>query len=176
MALLTVRQQQEHEGQKHIFTKVARVIRRTIDKRGQILLTPDIIVEGCWPNLDLPEQKVIALYENHGLSEQFHSEFKSDLDLVRLPSGNFATNALIMAMGAIAYNILRLFGQLGLLSEYAPVRHPAKRRRLKTVIQELIYTAARLISTGRRLILRFSRHCPGFESFSRVYARHCAAV
>jgi len=176
VALLTVRKHQEHEGQKYVFAKVVRVIRRTIDKRGQILLTPDIRVEGWWTNLDLPEQKIIALYENHGLSEQFHSEFKSDLDLERLPSGKFATNALIMAMGAMAYNILRLIGQLGLLGEYAPVRHPAKRRRLKTVIQELIYLAARLVSTGRRLILRFSRHCPGFESFSRVHARLSAAV
>ena len=46
---------------------------------------------------------------------------------------------------------------------------PAKRRRIRTVIQELIYLAARLISTGRRLILRFSRHCPVFAAFQGVY-------
>ena len=43
----------------------------------------------------------------------------------------------------------------GLVSNFggpdAPVRHPAKRRRLKTVMQELIYRAGRLISTGRKL-------------------------
>ena len=65
---------------------------------------------------------------------------------------------------------------LGLLGEYSPVRHPAKRRRLKTVIQELIYLAARLISTSRCLKLRFSRHCPGYEAFERVYARLAATV
>jgi hypothetical protein len=171
VALLTVRKRQEHEGRTCVFTKVVRVTRRTIDKRGQILLAPDVTVEGWWTNLDVPELKVIKLYENHGLSEQFHSEFKSDLDLERLPSGKFATNALIMALGSMAYNILRLIGQLGLLGEYSPVRHPAKRRRLKTVMQELIYLAARLVSSGRRLILRFSRHCPGFEAFFRVYDR-----
>lgn len=176
VALLTVRKSQEHEGKTYVFTKVVRITQRTIDKRGQILLVPDVTVEGWWTNLDLPEQKIIKLYENHGLSEQFHSEFKSDLDLERLPSGKFATNALIMALGSFAYNILRLIGQLGLLGEYSPVRHPAKRRRLKTVIQELIYLAARLVSTARRLKLRFSRHCPGFEAFSRVYARLSAAA
>ena len=29
--------------------------------------------------------------------------------------------------------------------------------------------AGRLISTGRRLILRFSRHCPVFAAFQGVY-------
>ena len=171
VAQLTIRKRQEYEGQTFMFTKVVRVTQRTIDKRGQVLLSPDITIEGWWTNLDLPEQKIIKLYANHGLSEQFHSEFKSDLDLERLPSGKFATNALIMALGSFAYNILRLIGQLGLLGDYSPVRHPAKRRRLKTVIQELIYLAARLVSTARRLKLRFSRHCPGYESFARVYAR-----
>lgn len=176
VALLTIRKSQEHEGQTYLFTKVVRVIERRIDKHGQFLLKPETKVEGWWTNLDLPAQKIIALYENHGLSEQFHSEFKSDLDLERLPSGKFATNALIMGLGAFAYNILRLIGQLGLLGEDSPVRHPAKRRRLKTVMQELVYLAARLVSTGRRLILRFSRHCLAFEAYSRVYARLCAAV
>jgi hypothetical protein len=176
VALLTVRKSQEHQGRTVVFTKVVRVIKRTVDKRGQLLLAPDITVEGWWTDLDLPEQKIIKLYENHGLSEQFHSEFKSDLDLERLPSGKFATNALIMALGTFAYNILRLIGQLGLLGEYSPVRHPAKRRRLKTVIQELIYLAARLVSAARRLKLRFSRHCPAFEAFGRVYSRLSAAA
>lgn len=176
VALLTIRQSQEHEGRTMVFTKVVRVTKRTVDKRGQLLLSPDVTVEGWWTNLDLPGQKIINLYENHGLSEQFHSEFKSDLDLERLPSGKFATNALIMALGSFAYNILRLIGQLGLLGDYAPVRHPAKRRRLKTVIQELMYLAARLVSTARHLKLRFSRHCPGFEAFARVYSQLSAAA
>jgi hypothetical protein len=176
VALLTIRKSQEHEGQMFFFTKVVRVTERSIDKRGQVLLIPEVTVEGWWTSLDLPEQKIIKLYENHGLSEQFHSEFKSDLDLERLPSGKFATNALIMALGSFAYNILRLIGQLGLLGDYSPVRHPAKRRRLKTVIQELVYLAARLVSTARRLKLRFSRHCPGFEAFARVYSWLSAAA
>ena len=57
-------------------------------------------------------------------------------------------------------NILRLIGQKGLLGPDAPVRHPAKRRRLKTVIQQLIYRAGRLISTGRAY---FSDHGRPFQ-------------
>ena len=33
---------------------------------------------------------------------------------VDLPSGKFATNALILELGALAYNVLPLMGQLGL--------------------------------------------------------------
>ena len=138
-------------------------------RHGQLLLTPDITLEGWWTDLDMEPEQVIALYRDHATSEQFYSEFKTDLDLERLPSGKFATNALVMALGTFAYNILRAIGQMGLLGQFAPIRHPAKRRRIRTVIQELIYLAARLISTGRRLILRFSRHCPVFAAFQGVY-------
>ena len=125
-----------------------------------------------WASLKLPAEAIIALYEDHSTSEQFHSELKTDMDLERLPAENFEVNSLIMACAALAYNILRFIGQLGLLGEQTPVRHPAKRRRLKTVIQELMYLAARLIASGRRLHLRFSRHSGlSFSAFDRLYQR-----
>ena len=155
----------------YTFKRIVRVIERTIDKKGQFLLTPDITLEGWWTDLAMEPEDIIELYRQHATSEQFHSEFKTDLDLERLPSGKFATNALVMALGAFAYNILRFIGQTGLIAPFGPVRHSAKRRRLRTVIQELMYLAGRLITTGRRLKLRFSRHCPAFTAFSVVYAR-----
>ncbi len=93
------------------------------------------------------------------------------MDLERLPSGKFTANALILTLGGLAYNILRAIGQLGLVGEKTPVRHPAKRRRIKTVIQELMYLAARLVKSGRRLKLIFSRYCPAFGAFQALYAR-----
>jgi len=171
VALFTKRISQEHEGRQYIFSRVMRLTERTVDKHGQMLLIPNLEIEGWWTSLDLPEEKIIKLYENHGLSEQFHSEFKTDLDLERLPSGKFDTNSLIISMATLVYNILRLIGQEGLLRVDSPVRHSAKRRRLKTVLQEIIYLAARVISTGRRLKLRFSRHCPAFEVFNVLYRR-----
>lgn len=176
VALLTVRKRQEYEGETYVFTKIIRVTERTVNKHGQILLMPETTVDGWWTNLVHNEEKIISLYRNHALSEQFHSEFKTDLDLERLPSGKFATNAAVMALGAFAYNILRFIGQLGLLGEKSPVRHPGKRRRLKTVIQELMYLAARLITSGRKLRLRFSRHCPAYQAFTDVYGRLSAGV
>jgi hypothetical protein len=171
VGLLTVHVRQVHEGRTYMFKRVMRAVERTIDRRGQRLLTPEIEIEGWWTTLDLPEKDVIRLYEGRGTSEQFHAEIKSDMDMERLPSGKFATNALILTLGGLAYNILRAIGQLGLVSGETPVRHPAKRRRIKTVMQELMYLAARLVRTGRRLKLVFSRHCPGFVAFQTVYAK-----
>lgn len=171
VALLKTRKRRDHNGRRLYFTRVVRVIERTIDKYGQFLLEPDIRIEGWWTDLNFSPEKIIVLYENHGLSEQFHSEFKTDLDLERLPSGKFATNALIMTLGAFSYNILKVIGQFGLLGKNAPIRHPAKRRRIKTVLQELIYVAARVIRTGNRIRLRFSSHCPVYPSVVGLYNR-----
>lgn len=171
VGLLTVHIKKVHKGKTYRFKRVMRVVERTIDRKGQILLIPEIELEGWWTRLDLPAKHVIRLYEDHGTSEQFHSEIKSDMDMERLPSGKFATNALILTLGGLTYNFLRSIGQLGLVGEKTPVRHPAKRRRIKTVIQELMYLAARLVKTGRRLKLMFSRHCPGFAAFQTVYER-----
>jgi hypothetical protein len=86
-----------------------------------------------------------------------------------LPSGKFATNDLILSLAMLAYNVLRLMGQSALLSSDAPVRHPAKRRRLKTVIQELITVSAKCVRHARQTVLNFGRHCPAFVVFNRLY-------
>lgn len=152
--------------------RVIKVTARGSDANGQMFLEPQINLDG-WITSLRPEaaddQTVIALYQDHATSEQFHSEFKTDLDLERLPSGKFATNDLVMSFAVLAYNILRWMGLKGLMGEDAPVRHKAKRRRLKTVMQELMYMACRLVKSGRQLTLRFGQHCPGFKSFSAVY-------
>lgn len=91
-----------------------RVVERTIDKHGHSLLMPDIEVDGGWTSLTLEEQQIIDLYSDHGTSEQFHSEFKTDLDIECLPSGKFATNRLVLSCAALSYNLLRWMGQTGL--------------------------------------------------------------
>jgi len=167
-------QEETHSGVTREFRRVMRVIERSIDKHGDRLLVPEIKVEGWWTSLGevaCGDEKIIALYCEHATSEQFHSEFKTDLDIERLPSGKFATNDLVMACAVLAYNILRWIGLTGLLGDDAPVRHKAKRRRLKTVIQELMYVAARIVTSGRQLALKFSKTCPAFPSFAAIYGR-----
>ncbi|PWW32648.1 transposase [Chromohalobacter israelensis] len=113
--------------------------------------------EGGWTSLDATPVAVIQRYQAHATHEQFPSEIKTDLDLERLPSDKFATNDLILHLAQLAYNILRLMGQLGMTGELSPVRHPAKRRRLRTVLQELVHRAALVIHKARQTILDFGQ-------------------
>lgn len=122
-------------------------------------------------NLVLPEERIIRLYGGHGTSEQFHSEIKADLDMERLPPGKFATNGLVLTCAGMVHNMVRIIGQFGLLGDTSPVCHPAKRRRIRTVIQELMTVAGRLIRTGRGLISRLGPHCPAYEAFTDVHMR-----
>jgi hypothetical protein len=157
VALLDVVMERAHGHQKRAFRLIAQVTERTIDNKGQMLLLPEIELEGWWTSLALPAEEVIALYQHHGMHEQFHSEFKTDLDLERLPSGKFDTNDAIVHLAVFAYNCLRLLGQVGLTGQVSPVRHPAKRRRLKTVLQEVMYRAAKFVRHARQRVLDFGR-------------------
>lgn len=161
------------EGIDRPVRRVLRLIERTIDAKGQHLIMPERELEGWTTTLTAKQFSaidIIALYADHGTHEQFHSEFKTDLDLERLPSGKFDTNYLVCELAAVAMNVLRLMGQDGLHGPDAPVRHPAKRRRLKTVMQELIYRAGRLIETGRRIILGLGANDRAAKAFMRLYA------
>ena len=149
---------------------VFKVSKRTIDAKGQFLLIPDLEVDTYWTSLPDPPEAIIKLYQNHGTSEQFHSEIKSELDLERLPSGKFATNNLVLHLGLAAYNILRFIGQESLKVSDAPLRKKTQRRRIRTVIQNLITLASRLVYHARRYKLSFGRHCPWFVRFRRIYA------
>ena len=90
---------------------VYEIIERTIDKHGQILMIPDVELNMFWTNLGWSDDDVIASYHAHGESEQYHSELKTDMDVERLPSGKFATNALVLELAMIAFNLLRMIGQ-----------------------------------------------------------------
>lgn len=166
------------DGRTHQGRRVVRLIERTEDRQGQPLLFPELTVEGWWTSLDagtVDAQALITLYQQRGTSEQYHSEFKTDLDLERLSSGKFETNALVLTLAAMAYNILRYVGQNTLIGPDAPIRKALHRRRIRTVMQEMMYKAVRLVRHGRRRVLRFGRGDPGFAALARCYA-HVLAI
>jgi hypothetical protein len=166
---------QEIDGKPHTFRRIMQITERSIDKKEQVLLIPAIEVEGWWTSLSMTAQEIIDLYKQHATSEQFHSEFKTDLDVERLPSGKFDTNDLVLACHAFAYNMLRFIGLIGLMGESSPIRHTAKRRRVKTVLQEIIYVAARVMKRSRQHGLRFSKKCTAYRAFGQIY-HHLASL
>ena len=158
---------------------VFRVTQRTILANGQRLLgAGELEVETYWTSLKAEPEEVIELYHQHGTSEQFHSELKTDLDLERLPSGKFAANALVLELGMVAYNVLRLIGQQGLrqerdlpAEEQPPGRKKVRRRRVKSVMQDLLYVAARLTRHARTWGLAFWSENPWLGLWRRLYER-----
>jgi len=89
----------------------------------------------------------IDFYHQQGTSEQFHSELKSDMNIERLPSGKFSTNSLLLQLAMIAYNCLRKLGQKALtFKDKLPVKLNVTRRRLRNVIQDLMYIACKRVS------------------------------
>jgi len=164
----------ERDGK--LYRVVFQVIERTITANGQRLLMPDIEISTWWTSLKLPDKTVIELYHQHGTSEQFHSELKSDMDLERLPSGKFATNALMLSLGLVAYNLLRLCGQTALSENESlppegkmPLSKPVFRRRLRSVIQDLMYFASRLTKHSNRWRLSLWRNNPWRSVWEAVY-------
>ena len=138
------------------------MIERTINRTGNRLLVPDVTVGGWWASLGdstCSAEKIIDFY---------------------------CTSDVLMACVVLTYNILRWIRLVSLLRDDAPIRHEAKRRLPRTVIQELMYVTVRVVESGRRLALKFStpvRHCraskpskpaslpPDITSFGRPTAR-----
>lgn len=161
---------------------VFEVTERTSTLTGQLLLVPELEVDTYWTSLACPPEEVIALYHDHGTSEQFHSELKTDMHLERLPSTWFATNALVLLLGMVAYNLLRLCGQESLWPadahpEARPgYRRPATRRRLRLVIQELMLVPCRLTTRARTWRLSFGRYFAWKPVWTRLYHTFTAPV
>lgn len=154
---------QEHGDQ----IRVMRLTEETIDRHGQALLLPKLSIEGWWTSLTtISDARIVALYEDHGTHEQFHAEIKSEMGLERLPSGKFEANDTVLSLAVLAYNSLRLIGQTALTHPDTPVRHPAKRRRLKTVIREFICAPGQWIRHARQVVLGIPTVWAGFRVFA----------
>lgn len=167
---------QDLAGNSLSFPIVFEVTERTM-KKGQPLLFPEVRVDTYWVSLDLDPYETILLYHEHGTSEQFHSELKSDMDLERLPSERFESNAVVLLLGMLAYNMLRLCGQESLREDNGNIekmpehRKKVQRRRVRTVMLDLIYMAGRLIHTSRKWFISFGQMNPWASLWQSIYHR-----
>jgi hypothetical protein len=149
------------------------IIERLVDANGHDLLIPEIEVNTWWTNLPCHPETVIELYHDHGTSEQFHSELKSDLGVERLPSGKLCANKIILLCAMVAFNLLRTLGQEVLeRKDLAPQKLSVGRWRLKTVLQNIIYCAVRLVRHAGRIELHFGKRCPWFDVIRDIAYSH----
>ena len=150
---------------------VFEVTERRIAADGSALLLPELEVDTWWTNLEEDSaEAIIGLYHDHGTSEQFHSEFKGEIGLERLPSGSLAANRTVMLLGMIAYNILRRIGRDALAGpEDVPVRGEVSRRRIRKVIQDLVRFACKFVRTARQTFVKIRHDNPWTPVFERLY-------
>jgi len=163
-------------GVKEPVRIVYEVIFRNSKADGQILLEPDVEVNTFWVSLGESEEagmtasEVLQQYKAHATSEQFHAELKTDMGLERFPSKYLNTNKALFLISIFAYNILRVIGQESLKSDDAPLKRPVQRRRIRTVIQNLITIAVRAVSHSRKTILSLGRSNAWRHTFIRVHS------
>ena len=149
---------------------VYEVIERSIDKHGQNLMETDVEVNTFWTNLGWTDDEIIASYHAHGECEQYHSEIKTDMDVERLPSGKFETNELVLELTIIAYNLLRMIGQESL--EHKPdQKKRVKRRRIRTVIGNLILLASHVTTHARETLMALGRSNTWRFAFMQTWLR-----
>ena len=158
----------EKDG-KFAIRMVYAITERTTSADGQEMLFPETEIDMYWTSLGVSDGEVIELYHNHAVCEQYHSEIKTDMGIERLPSGKFDTNALILKLTMIAYNILRIIGTAAMKGNDMPVRHSTiKRRRIRTVIDDLILIAGHLTDHARKLRLAIGHSNGWICTFLRV--------
>jgi len=146
---------------------VFEVIERKTDAAGNRFLIPKIEVNSWWTNLDCTAEKVIELYHGHATSEQFHSELKNDMGVERFASGKLAVNKILLAIAMVAYNALRYMGQHSIESE---LEQKHERKRLGTVIRDLICVAGKLVRHARELIFKINHQDPALPIFIKLNA------
>ena len=138
------------------------------DKNGQLLLIPEIKVDTYWTNLEIEPAKVILLYNEHGTSEQFHSELKTDMNIEKLPSGKFQTNQLVLQLAMVAFNILRRIGQ-GIVHTKikVPLKMNASRRRIGSIIKNIIMAPSKIVRHANKIFAKFYENWKWYEAFEK---------
>jgi hypothetical protein len=148
---------------------VFEVVERLRDIHGYDQLIPEIEVNMWWTNLPCFAETAIRLYHDHGTSEQFHSELKSDLDVERLPSGKLCANKIILLCTMVAFNLLRTLGQEVIKrTTLAPQKINVARWRIKSVLQNIIYCAVRLVRHAGGTELHYEKRCPWFDVIRNI--------
>jgi hypothetical protein len=129
------------------------------DEKGQPLLIKDVRYHILATNLpkEVSPQRAFGLYRGRGAAEEANKEIKHDLDLERLPSQTFSVNEVFLTLGTMAYNLLILLGQQWRDERDGSEQATQVRRRIKTIQDYLLRTAAVVVSHARQSLLKVNR-------------------
>jgi len=148
------------------------------DEKGQPLLIKDVRYHILATNLpkEVSPQRAFELYRGRGAAEEANKELKHELDLERLPSQTFSVNEVFLTLGTMAYNLLILLGQQWRdeHDEDGPAEEASQvRRRIKTIQDYLLRSAAVVVSHARRSLLKVNGWWLEKLRPDRIQARIC---
>ena len=125
------------------WTKERRVVCKVEHHPGELFPRVGFIVT----NRSLPNERVLAFYNDRGTAEQWIKEGKAALKWTRLSCSRFAANEVRLYLHVLAYNLANFLRTLATPEEI-------ERWSLTTLRERLIKTGARLVRHGRYNILQ----------------------
>ena len=148
-------------------------VREIFIKNGRQLLVPEMTLFSAWTSLEsewFTDKEVLRLYRLRGTSEQYHAEFKSEMDMERPPSGDLTVNNAFLRMGMLTHNMLKVIA-LDLAGAQGLGLKTATRRRIRTVINSVILMAGRVVKGSRYLKMQLACSKQWFEWFQAIFQR-----
>lgn len=113
---------------------------------------------------DYDSQAIIELHQGRGSMEKRIGELKNQLNLDRVPCGQFDANCLYFTIGLLAYNLLQMLKFLGL-----PEEHHTKS--VRTLRYQLLKLAGKVTFHARYLVIQIAAPFKNIELFNTAYYR-----
>jgi len=127
------------------WSKPRRVVAKVEFHPGELFPTVGFIVT----NRSLPNERVLAFYNDRGTAEQHIKEGKYALKWTRLSCMRFAANAVRLQLHALAYNLANFLRTLA-------TPEAIERWSLTSLRERLIKTGARLVRHGRYAVFQMA--------------------
>lgn len=154
------------------FDMIGDSLRKDIQQANVDMLREMHIEPTALDNGFVPIDIDVTPFDNSKSNKEGVSRTYKDFDgyaPIILPSGKFESNKLVLELTMIAYNILRIIGQESLKKKDAPGQKKIHRRRIRTVISNLMQFAGHLTEHAGRLVLSIGRSNRWRFTFKRLY-------
>lgn len=107
---------------------------------------------------------VIKLHQQRGKMERIIGELKHQINLDRVPCGQFNANCLYFTIGLLAYNLLQMLKLAGLKEEYHT-------KSVRTLRYQLLKLAGKVVFHARYMIVQIAAPIKNIELFTSTYYR-----
>ena len=107
-------------------------------------------------------QAIIELHQGRGSMERTIGELKHQLNLDKVPCGQFDANCLYFTIGLFAYNLLQMLKLLGLPEEY-------HNKSVRTLRYQLLKLAGKLVFHARYWVIQIAAPLKNIELFKAAY-------